>query len=125
MLALAGIAACRRADLPEVASGDRDSVAGRRIFERKCASCHNWNGDGKTIVAGHLPYANLLDGAWRGDGSPASIERQVRLGKDPMPRFEGKLTDEEIRQVTAYVVALSRSAPKAAGAPGAPGALAR
>lgn len=27
-----------------------------------------------------------------------------------MPKFEGKLTDEEIRQAVAYVVALARSA---------------
>jgi cytochrome c6 len=101
---------CRNGALPEAASADRDVVAGRRIFERKCASCHNGNGDGRTIVAGHFQYANLIDGVWRSDGSPAAIERQVRTGKDPMPKFEGKLTDEEIRQVVAYVVALSREA---------------
>jgi mono/diheme cytochrome c family protein len=104
------VAGCGNAPLPEEASGDRDVVAGRRIFERKCASCHNTNGDGRTIVAGHFPYANLTDGVWRGDGSPASIERQIRRGHDPMPKFEGKLTDEEIRQAVAYVVALSREA---------------
>ncbi len=27
-----------------------------------------------------------------------------------MPKFEGKLTDEEIREVVAYVVELSKSA---------------
>ena len=84
-------------------------MAGRRIFERKCASCHAPNGDGKTIVAGHFPYANLIDGKWRSDGSAAAIEHQIRDGKDPMPKFEGKLTDEEIRQTVAYVQALSRA----------------
>jgi mono/diheme cytochrome c family protein len=108
-LVLAGLVACRRQPLPEVERGDRDAAAGRQIFERKCASCHNTNGDGKTILAGHFPYANLLDGVWRSDGSVASIERQVRLGHDPMPRFEGKLTGEEIRQVSAYVAALAQA----------------
>lgn len=106
---LAGLAACRRPSLPEVERGDRDAAAGRRIFERKCASCHNTTGDGKTITAGHFPYANLRDGVWRSDGSPAAIERQVRVGRDPMPSFESKLTGEEIRQVAAYVLALSRA----------------
>jgi mono/diheme cytochrome c family protein len=104
------LAGCRNGALPEGASADRDVVAGRRIFERKCASCHNGNGDGRTIVAGHFPYANLIDGVWRSDGSPEAIERQIRRGKDPMPKFEGKLTDEEIRQTVAYVMALSREA---------------
>lgn len=123
VLALAGLAACRRAPLPEVERGDRDAVAGRRIFERRCASCHNTTGDGKTIVAGHFPYANLLDGVWRSDGSLAAIERQVRVGHDPMPKFEGKLTDEEIRQVATYVLALSAAARGGAAPPG--GATAR
>ncbi len=103
------LVACQRAALPEGGSADRDAAAGRRIFERKCASCHNSSGDGKTIVAGHFPYADLIDGVWRSDGSVAAIERQVRVGHDPMPKFEGKLTDEEIRQVVAYVAALSRA----------------
>lgn len=108
---LAGLAAgCNNAPLPEGARAGRDEAAGRRIFQRKCASCHASNGDGKTIVAGHFPYANLIDGRWRADGSPASIELQIRDGKDPMPKFEGKLTDEEIRQTVAYVLALTREA---------------
>ena len=116
IVAAAALAACRRVPLPEVQRGDRDSAAGRRIFERKCASCHNVNGDGNTITASKFPYANLIDGKWRSDGSFEAIERQVRVGHDPMPRFEGKLTDEEIRQVAAYVVALSRAAEARAAA---------
>ena len=110
VLAVAAATACRRAPLPEGQRGDRDSAAGRRIFERKCVSCHNVNGDGNTMTAGRFPYANLIDGVWRSDGSLAAIEKQVRVGHDPMPKFEGKLTDEEIRQVAAYVVALARAA---------------
>jgi mono/diheme cytochrome c family protein len=110
LVALLGALACRPAALPESESGDRDVAAGKRIYERKCASCHNANGDGRTIVAGHFPYANLIDGRWRADGSPAAIESQIRHGKDPMPKFQGKLTDEEIRQTVAYVYQLSHPA---------------
>jgi len=108
-LAAALASGCREDSLPIADSKGRQVEAGRRIFEAKCASCHNKNGDGKTITAGRFPYANLIDGKWRSDGSPAAIERQVRKGRDPMPRFEGRLTDEEIREVVAYVVQLSRS----------------
>ena len=86
-----------------------DLAAGQRIFERKCASCHNTNGDGKTVTAARFRYANLIDGIWRSDGSAEAIELQIRRGRDPMPKFEGKLTDEEIRQTVAYVLELSRS----------------
>jgi mono/diheme cytochrome c family protein len=100
-------ASCRERPLPEADARARDLAAGQRIFERKCASCHNRNGDGKTVTAGRFPYANLVDGVWRSDGSAAAIERQIREGRDPMPKFEGKLTDEEIRQTVSYVLELS------------------
>jgi mono/diheme cytochrome c family protein len=102
-----GLAACRNRHLPEVDTSNQSLAAGRRTFERRCASCHNSNGDGKTITASRFPYANLIDGKWRGDGSLASIEKQIREGHDPMPKFEGKLTDEEIRQTAAYVLTLA------------------
>jgi mono/diheme cytochrome c family protein len=101
-------ASCRERPLPEADARMRDLAAGQRIFERKCASCHNTNGDGKTVTASRFPYANLVDGVWRSDGSDAAIERQIREGHDPMPKFEGKLTDEEIRQAVTYVRELSR-----------------
>jgi len=109
-LCLASALVTCRGRLPEVDTSDQRLAAGQRIFERRCASCHNSNGDGKTITASRFPYANLIDGKWRGDGSQASIEKQVRGGHDPMPKFEGKLTDEEIRNVSAYVLALAEAA---------------
>ena len=107
------LTACRQRRLPEVDTSSQDLAAGRRVFERRCASCHNSNGDGDTITASRFPYANLIDDKWRGDGSQASIEKQVREGHDPMPKFEGKLTNEEIRQAAGYVLALAKASAKA------------
>ena len=109
-----GIAGCRRGGdrLPEDDGKGRALTAGRTVFERKCASCHGLTGDGKTVTASRFPYANLLDGKWRGDGSVASIEQQIRRGRDPMPKFEGKLTDEEIRETALYVRELANRGEK-------------
>ena len=110
-LLLAGVAllavSCSDEALPEADAHGGDLAAGRVIFERKCARCHNGNGDGKTPVAGRFPYANLVDGVWRSDGTAESIERQIRRGRDPMPSFENKLTDEQIRQTVEYVLELT------------------
>jgi mono/diheme cytochrome c family protein len=104
-----------------VDGSNRDLAAGRMIYDRKCVSCHGKAGDGKTITASRYPYANLIDGVWRSDGSSAAIERQIRFGHDPMPRFEGKLTDEEIRQTASFVLEMARAArgadPPAGGKP--------
>lgn len=98
---------CSEEALPEGDARGGDLAAGRVIFERKCARCHNGNGDGKTPVAGRFPYANLIDGVWRSDGTSESIEQQIRNGRDPMPSFEKKLTDEQIRQTVEYVLELT------------------
>jgi cytochrome c6 len=106
------LASCRKDRLPDADASKRALAVGRTIFERKCASCHGMTGDGKTITGSRFKYANLLDGQWRGDGSLASIEAQIRKGRDPMPKFEGKLTDEEIRATAAYVLELPRRSPR-------------
>jgi mono/diheme cytochrome c family protein len=118
LIVLAGFAAlaagCSDQALPEADGRGGDVAAGRVIFERKCARCHNTNGDGKTPVAGRFPYANLIDGVWRSDGTAESIERQIRRGRDPMPSFEHKLTDEQIRQTVEYVLELTGGSREAA-----------
>jgi mono/diheme cytochrome c family protein len=98
---------CSEEALPEADARGGDVAAGRVIFERKCARCHNGNGDGQTPVAGRFPYGNLVDGVWRSDGTAEAIERQIRRGRDPMPSFEKKLTDEQIRQTVEYVLELT------------------
>ena len=110
---LAGLAvftvACGEGRLPEGDARGGDLAAGRRVYLDKCARCHSPTGDGKTVVAGRFPYANLVDRVWRTDGSAATIEKQIRHGRDPMPAFEKKLTDEQIRQSVAYVHELTGS----------------
>lgn len=105
---------CSEEALPEADAHGGDLAAGRVIFVRKCARCHNGNGDGQTPVAGRFPYANLVDGVWRSDGTAESIEKQIRRGRDPMPSFERKLTDEQIRQTVEYVLELSGGQKRAA-----------
>jgi mono/diheme cytochrome c family protein len=100
-------AACGESRLPEGDAHGGHLAAGKEILQRKCARCHAGNGDGKTVVAGRFPYANLIDGVWRADGSAESIEKQIRRGRDPMPSFQGKLTDEQIRQTVTYVLELT------------------
>ncbi len=95
--------ACGEGRLPEGDARGGDLAAGRRVYLDKCARCHSPKGDGKTVVAGRFPYANLIDRVWRTDGSAETIEKQIRHGRDPMPAFEKKLTDEQIRQTVVYV----------------------
>ena len=79
------------------------STDGGEIWTANCALCHGVDGDGSeanpkapSLVSGDsatLPLEQLIGEIE--DGSPGL-----------MPRFEGKLTDEQIRAVADYVIAL-------------------
>jgi ubiquinol-cytochrome c reductase cytochrome c subunit len=75
------------------------AVAGKRIFDNRCISCHGRNAQG---VPGRGP--SLI-----GVGS-ASVEFQVTTGRMPLARQEAQadrkdpaLTDDEARQIGAYI----------------------
>ena len=79
---------------------------GVEIFQRNCANCHGVQGEG-----GRGPAF--------GAGGPLSAltfdERVEKTGRgkplNAMPRWRGKLTPEQIRQVAAYTQVLSGVAP--------------
>ncbi len=80
---------------------------GAEIFQRNCASCHGPQGqgdEGPAFVAGG-PLSGLT--------FEQRVEKTGR-GKplNAMPRWRGKLTPEQIRQVAAYTQLLSGQLPQ-------------
>jgi len=73
------------------------TAAGKEIFVANCGSCHTLDDAGTTGSIG--PNLDDLD------VSTAQVEDQVRNGGGGMPAFGDQLSDEEIQEVAAYVVA--------------------
>jgi cytochrome c6 len=76
---------------------------GRTIFKNNCASCHIGGGnilvEQKTLKkAALIQYLNnfTLDPI-------AAIVEQVKNGKNAMPAFKEKLSNEDIWEVSAYI----------------------
>lgn len=85
---------------PGEAQPKQTSTDGRALFETNCAACHGLNGQGgraPSLVSGPLAEISL-------DELMARIGNGKRLGG--MPKFEGVLTEEQIRAVAEYVVRL-------------------
>jgi mono/diheme cytochrome c family protein len=80
----------------ETTTEDESFAAGRSVFVASCGSCHTLSEAGTSGVIGPG-----LDGV---SLSVDEVETQVRNGGGAMPAFEGDLTDEEIENVSAYVV---------------------
>lgn len=87
--------------------------AGASVFRTWCAQCH---GSG---AQGNVGYPNLLDNDWLWGGTIdeiyTTIQHGIRSMDDPdtritdMPRFgvDGLLDDQQIRDVTQYVLKIS------------------
>jgi cytochrome c553 len=77
--------------------GGGDAAAGEEIFVANCGSCHTLTAAGTSGNIG----PNLDDTSF----DQGAVEEQVAQGGGGMPAFEGQLSEEEIRNVAAFVVA--------------------
>jgi cytochrome c6 len=83
------------ANLPAVNAG--------QLFAKQCASCHGKDGRAKTIK-GKLKHArNLTDPDWQGRVSDERIFNSIMNGKEKMPAYGKKLSQEQIEALAAYV----------------------
>lgn len=73
---------------------------GKKIFFENCNVCHN---GGDNII---IPEKNLKKEALRTNGMDniQSVIYQVINGKNGMPAFGGRLSEEEIENVATYVL---------------------
>ena len=81
---------------PEVTVDDPELVTGRSIYASNCASCHGASGGGGSGT-------RLADGAVV--AAFPDIEDQITLvsqGRDRMPSYGGRLTEDQIRAVVRY-----------------------
>jgi quinohemoprotein ethanol dehydrogenase len=73
------------------ASGAANPERGRKVFADSCSACHGASGEG-----GHAPALSGLRDLER-------IAQAVRNGGSQMPAFASRLSEQQIRDVAAYV----------------------
>lgn len=97
--AVAGAAAAVVATSPVFAA---DAGAGEQVFNANCAACHA--GGQNVIMPEKTLEKEALDQYLAGGRSEKSVITQVTNGKNAMPAFGGRLSDEDIANVAAYVI---------------------
>lgn len=98
VLALGGACAGEAPDVPLGPDGEPDAelVAGRDVYQRRCAACHGSSGNGGTgpkLSDGEV-VANFPD--------PADQRAIIADGKNGMPSFAGSLSTAELDAVVRY-----------------------
>ena len=92
-----------------VAAGDASTKAGLALYTKNCASCHGRAGLGDGVKARSLK-------TFPGDFSKADFQKQsdgdlfykTKAGRDEMPKYEGKLTDDDIWNIVNYMRTLKK-----------------
>jgi cytochrome c6 len=77
------------------------------LYKAKCASCHAADGSGDTPVGKKLGVKafNAPDVAKNSD---AAWTEATKKGKGKMPAYEGKLTDDQIKELVKYMRGLAK-----------------
>lgn len=79
-------------------------AASRRIYEQRCARCHQANGAGGDIQidAFSLKVPNLTDARAIAE-TDDEYRRKIENGGGGMPKFKGKLTPNETADLVRYI----------------------
>ena len=83
-----------------VFAGDAD--AGEKVFNANCASCHA--GGKNAVVADHTLEKSAIEKYLKGGFKESSVIMQVTNGKNAMPAFGGRLSEDDINNVASYVI---------------------
>mmetsp|Transcript_14323 Transcript_14323/g.20845 ORF Transcript_14323/g.20845 Transcript_14323/m.20845 type:complete len:134 (+) Transcript_14323:239-640(+) len=86
-------------------AGDGD--AGEKIFNANCAACHA--GGQNSVVPDHTLEKAAIEKYLTGGFAEKSVAYQVTNGKNAMPAFGGRLSDEDIANVATYVISTSEA----------------
>jgi len=76
-----------------------NAMAGKRIFEEKCATCHGNDGTAGIANAANLQTSKL---------DINSMVNTISNGRGGMPSFKNQLTEDEIEKLASYAQTLRK-----------------
>merc|ERR1711972_419372 len=84
-----------------------DAGAGEQIFSGNCAACHA--GGQNVIMPEKTLEQSALEEYLDGGFNEAAVVKQVTNGKNAMPAFGGRLSDDDIANVATYVISTAKA----------------
>jgi len=79
------------------------------LYTKHCASCHGKDGRAKTFKAKLNHARDLTDPVWQDRASDERLFNTIMKGKEKMPGFSKKLSEQEIESLVSYVRGLKRT----------------
>jgi mono/diheme cytochrome c family protein len=75
------------------------------LYKSKCQACHGADGKGDTPAGKKLGVKDFRSPEVA-KMSDAELFEITKKGKDKMPKYEGKLTDDQIKELIKYIRSL-------------------
>lgn len=93
------------------AAAATDVEKGEQIYKARCVLCHGpeGRGDGPGAAALNPKPRNHHDQAYMNSRTDAELLQVIHEGKGQMPAWKGVLTEDEMKQVLAYVRKLGQT----------------
>ncbi|MDP4222526.1 MAG: cytochrome c [Bacteroidota bacterium] len=87
-----------------VARGDASNKAGMALYTKNCASCHGKTGLGDGVKARALKEStgDFSKPAFQ-DQADGELFYKTKSGRGEMPKYEGKLADDDIWNIVNYM----------------------
>ena len=77
-------------------------------WDNNCAQCHGKDGGADTQIGKAVSAKDLTDPKVQAAFTDAKATQTIKQGMAGMPAFGGKLTDDEIKALVAYVRSLKK-----------------
>ncbi|MGF1742008.1 c-type cytochrome [Vibrio profundum] len=98
----AQVSALTPASLSELAQNPQLVSSGKTLFQTHCAACHRSNAQGQKN------FPNLIDNDWLYGDTDKDILHSIKHGRNgAMPGWQGILTNEQIQNLSYYVVSIN------------------
>ena len=82
----------------------QENEAGAAVYKKRCLMCHGENGIGDTKAGKMMSTPDITTAEWKNGKTVEDLVTTLHKGLGKMPKFEGKLSDDELRAVSEYVV---------------------
>jgi len=77
------------------------------LYKTKCASCHGADGKGDTAIGKKMNVKAFSDPAVAKNSDQVWFDA-TKKGKGKMPAYDGKLTDDQIKELVKFMRSLAK-----------------
>lgn len=85
-----------------------EDLPGKTVYDSKCVLCHGEDAKGDTKAGKMMKTPNLTTGSWKQGTSVAEVVKTLREGLGKMPKYEGKISEEDLKAVAEYTLKLAK-----------------